>query len=129
MKLFRHGPLLCLAASAVLSSQTALGDPRPPNLVFILADDLGWSGLGCIPCAMTLVSSMTWPPRNPSAPRRSEPVSISGGRNPVSSCLSQIQIPAPRRPGPAPDSSSGVRALTRGPAVGQVPVPWVFNPL
>ena len=43
----RSRRLLRLAAGAVLSSHMALASSRSPNVVFILADDLGWSDLGC----------------------------------------------------------------------------------
>ena len=43
----RSGRLIRLAAWAVLFSHVAFAGSRPPNLVFILADDLGWSDLGC----------------------------------------------------------------------------------
>ncbi|HXT60285.1 MAG TPA: sulfatase-like hydrolase/transferase, partial [Pirellulales bacterium] len=36
---------LLLAVAA--GSSTALADPRPPNVLFFLVDDLGWSDLGC----------------------------------------------------------------------------------
>lgn len=36
-----------LAVLAILPSHTAFAGSRSPNLVFILADDLGWSDLGC----------------------------------------------------------------------------------
>src|ERR1017187_6764008 len=37
----------CLTALVMLSSHLAFADSRPLNVVFILADDLGWSDLGC----------------------------------------------------------------------------------
>jgi arylsulfatase A len=39
--------LSCLAALAVLFFHVASAAPHSPNVVFILADDLGWSDLGC----------------------------------------------------------------------------------
>jgi len=45
MKSFRHSSLL--SALAILLFQVAFAASRPPNVVFILADDLGWSDLGC----------------------------------------------------------------------------------
>ncbi len=45
MKSFRH--LSLLSALVILLSQVAFAASRPPNVVFILADDLGWSDLGC----------------------------------------------------------------------------------
>ena len=47
MGTLRSRRLLRLAAGAVLSSHMALASSRSPNVVFILADDLGWSDLGC----------------------------------------------------------------------------------
>jgi arylsulfatase A len=36
-----------LAALAILFFHVASAAPHPPNVVLILADDLGWSDLGC----------------------------------------------------------------------------------
>jgi arylsulfatase A-like enzyme len=47
METVRSGRLIRLAAGAALFCQAALAADRPPNVVFILADDLGWSDLGC----------------------------------------------------------------------------------
>ena len=47
MEVVRSGRLVRLAAGAVLFCHVAFAGSRPPNLVFILADDLGWSDLGC----------------------------------------------------------------------------------
>jgi len=38
---------ICLAAWALLFGHNALAESRPRNVVFILADDLGWADLGC----------------------------------------------------------------------------------
>ena len=38
-------PLLLLAAASILPSSVGVAAP-PPNIVFILADDLGWNGIG-----------------------------------------------------------------------------------
>jgi hypothetical protein len=37
---------IALTVLAITSSATLAADP-PPNVVFILADDLGWTDLGC----------------------------------------------------------------------------------
>lgn len=43
-----HRPaLLCLAVLALLIPSGRLRAEAPPNVVFILADDLGWNALGC----------------------------------------------------------------------------------
>ena len=47
MEVVRSGRLVRLAAGAVLFCHVAFAGSRPPNLVFILAADLGWSDLGC----------------------------------------------------------------------------------
>jgi arylsulfatase A len=40
--------LACVAGLALLANQSpALGAPRNPNVVLIVADDLGWADLGC----------------------------------------------------------------------------------
>ena len=38
---------VCLSALAAVMIQSGLAASRPPNVVFLLADDLGWSDLGC----------------------------------------------------------------------------------
>ena len=43
-----HGCLILLgAACLLLASQPTLGAAAKPNIVFFLADDLGWTGVGC----------------------------------------------------------------------------------
>lgn len=37
----------CLSVLLAVMIQTGLAASRPPNVVFLLADDLGWSDLGC----------------------------------------------------------------------------------
>src|SRR5438874_8831545 len=39
--------LLCFALGVGLCAADAAVGERPPNIVFILADDLGWADLGC----------------------------------------------------------------------------------
>src|SRR5215203_3632145 len=38
--------LLCLSAIGLMIDRS-LGQERPPNVIFVLADDLGWGDLGC----------------------------------------------------------------------------------
>jgi arylsulfatase A-like enzyme len=40
-------PLMALSSLFVAGIAAAADSPRPPNIVFILADDLGWTDLGC----------------------------------------------------------------------------------
>ena len=42
-----RSPLLFLALVCLLTTFAAGAEQRPPNVVFILADDLGWADLGC----------------------------------------------------------------------------------
>ena len=39
--------LLGLCVVALLASLKAEAASRPPNIIFVLADDLGWAELGC----------------------------------------------------------------------------------
>ncbi len=47
MKAVRRDGLIRLATLVVLVSHAVFAAPHPPNVIFILADDLGWSDLGC----------------------------------------------------------------------------------
>src|ERR1700712_3311735 len=39
--------ILCCGIAGLLASMTAIAAERKPNVVLILADDLGWADLGC----------------------------------------------------------------------------------
>jgi arylsulfatase A-like enzyme len=43
----RHGALGLLAGSSILAGNSALAANSSPNIVFILADDLGWTDINC----------------------------------------------------------------------------------
>lgn len=45
---FHQMPILLLTfLAAVCSAEVAIAEKSQPNIVFILADDLAWSDLGC----------------------------------------------------------------------------------